>query len=106
MEICLTVVGGKHKGREIPIRGSEFLIGRDARCNLRPSSPDVSRKHCALLVRDDQVFLRDYGSDKGTLLNGRMLVSGELQMEDGDLIEVGPLVFRLSLPDPAARRSN
>jgi pSer/pThr/pTyr-binding forkhead associated (FHA) protein len=105
MEVSLTVVGGKHKGREIPIRLTEFLIGRDAKCNLRPASPDVGREHCALRVRKGHVFLRDFGSRAGTLLNGRRLVSGELQLEDGDLIEVGPLTFRLNLGDLGARRA-
>lgn len=95
MQVHLSVAGGIHDGRRIPISVSEFLIGRDPKCHLRPASNDVSRLHCAIVIRNGIVFLRDYGSSNGTYLNKRMLVHGELQLEDGDLIQVGPLTFKL-----------
>jgi pSer/pThr/pTyr-binding forkhead associated (FHA) protein len=97
MQVNLIVVGGVHNGRVIPIKGPEFLIGRDSKCQLRPASNDIDRQHCAIVLRDDRIFLRDYGSRQGTRLNRRTLLGGELQLEDGDTIEVGPLVFKLGL---------
>lgn len=97
MAVILTVMGGVHNGRQIPITIPEFLIGRDPRCHLRPASDDVSRMHCAIVTRQGRAFLRDYGSSNGTILNRRMLVHGELQLEDGDTIEVGPLRFKIAL---------
>jgi pSer/pThr/pTyr-binding forkhead associated (FHA) protein len=98
MHVALKVVNGIHRNKVIPITVPEFKIGRDPSCQLRPASEDVSREHCAIIIRPDQrVFLRDYGSRNGTILNHRMLVHGELQLENGDLIEVGPLTFRLSI---------
>ncbi|HMP01858.1 MAG TPA: FHA domain-containing protein [Gemmatales bacterium] len=98
MHVALTVVNGVHRNKVIPIHGSEFKIGRDPDCQLRPASEDVSREHCAIIVRPDhRVFLRDYGSRNGTILNHRMLVHGELQLENGDVIQLGPLTFRLTL---------
>src|SRR5262249_3607442 len=103
MQLSLVVVGGVHHGREIPIPVPEFRIGRDAKCHLRPASDDVSRMHCALIQHPDgRVFLRDYCSSNGTILNRRMLVHGEMQLEDGDTIEVGPLMFRLRIVKPGA----
>jgi pSer/pThr/pTyr-binding forkhead associated (FHA) protein len=97
MQIVLTVMGGVHNGREIPINVPVFLIGRDPSCHLRPASPEVSRQHCALVIRGERAFLRDYGSRNGTNLNHRVLMHGELQLEDGDFIEVGPLAFKVAL---------
>jgi len=106
MQVSLTVVGGVHDGRKIGINVPEFLIGRDAKCHLRPASNDVSRLHCAIVIRQGIVFLRDYGSSNGTYLNKRMLVHGELQLEDGDLIQVGPLTFRIAIAsEPSPRPS-
>ena len=103
MQLFLVVVGGVQHGREIPIPVTEFRIGRDAKCHLRPASDDVSRMHCALIQHPDgRVFLRDYGSSNGTILNRRMLVHGEMQLEDGDTIEVGPLMFRLKFVNAEA----
>jgi pSer/pThr/pTyr-binding forkhead associated (FHA) protein len=97
MQVVLTVVGGVHNGRQIPITVPVFLIGRDPACHLRPASPEVSRQHCAVVIRDQYAFLRDYGSRNGTTVNHRVLMHGELQLEDGDALEVGPLVFKVTL---------
>jgi pSer/pThr/pTyr-binding forkhead associated (FHA) protein len=106
MPLSLVVVGGVNHGKEIPITVPEFRIGRDAKCHLRPASDDVSRMHCALVVHPDQrVFLRDYGSSNGTILNRRVLVHGELSLEDGDTIEVGPLMFRIKMASAAPATS-
>lgn len=101
MPIVLTVVSEANRGRQIHITVPEFKIGRDPDCHLRPASGDISRLHCAIVRKHGRVFLRDYGSSNGTLLNHRLLVHGELQLEDNDLIEVGPLAFRVSLPADA-----
>jgi predicted component of type VI protein secretion system len=97
MTATLTVVGGVQGGRDIPIHGPEFIIGRDPKCHLRPTSNDVSRQHCAFVFHEELVLLRDYGSRNGTLVNGRLLLNGALQLADGDMIQVGPLVFRMNL---------
>ena len=97
MQVNLTVLGGVHNGREIPLRAAEFVIGRDPSCHLRPASNEVSRRQCALVQRNGRVFLKDYGSRNGTVVNQRVLAGGELQLADGDLIEVGPLAFRVGL---------
>lgn len=97
MTVTLTVMGGKHNGRQIPVHVPEFRIGRDQRCHLRPNSPDVSRFHCAIIQRPKGVFIKDYGSKNGTLVNHRLLQGGELQLQDGDIIEVGPLAFIVSI---------
>ena len=101
MKVALTVMGGKHSGRVIPVNVAEFRIGRDRHCHLRPNSPDVSRFHCAIIRRPSGVFVRDFGSKNGTVVNHRMLVGGELQLQDGDIIEVGRLAFMVTIELPA-----
>jgi len=95
MEVNLIVATGVHKGRQIPITTTTFLIGRAKHCHLRPIRADVGREHCAVVVRDERVFLRDFGSLNGTILNRRVMVQGEVQLADGDVFEVGPLHFRV-----------
>jgi predicted component of type VI protein secretion system len=96
MPVKLTVLKGVHEGRQIPISVAEFAIGRDPTCQLRPASKDVHWQHCTVVTREDGVFLRD-DAGRGTYLNQRMLVGGEMQLADGDLIRVGPLGFRVNL---------
>jgi predicted component of type VI protein secretion system len=80
----------------IPVARSPFLIGRDPGCHLRPSSPLVSKRHCALLVRQGKVFLRDFDSTNGTFLNDRQ-VKGEIEVLDGDRLRAGPLTFGVGI---------
>lgn len=101
MKVALTVMGGKHNGRVIPVNVPEFRIGRDRQCHLRPNSPDVSRFHCAIVRRPGGVFIKDFGSKNGTIVNQRVLVGGELQLQDGDVIEVGRLAFLVTIEMPA-----
>jgi predicted component of type VI protein secretion system len=82
--------------REIPIRLSQFVIGRDPECHLRPASPLVSKRHCAILVREGKVFLRDFDSTNGTFLNQEPL-KGEKELKDGDEVKVGPLQFQVKI---------
>ncbi len=96
MKLRLIVVGGVHEGKAIPITLPQFVIGRDPQCQLRPASAAISKRHCAVLVRGSQVFVRDFGSTNGTFVNGE-LVQGEVELHDGDQLKVGPLEFTVGL---------
>ena len=65
--VRLIVEVGRAKGREIDLRAPRFLIGRDQQCQLRPNSNAISRLHTAIEQRDGRVFVRDLGSQIGTL---------------------------------------
>jgi pSer/pThr/pTyr-binding forkhead associated (FHA) protein len=95
MQKSLVALGGMNHGKVIPLIVNEFRIGRDAGCHLRPASTDVSRLHCAIMTKPDgRVFIRDLSSANGTIVNERYLIGGELQLHDGDVLEIGPLMFR------------
>src|SRR5260370_34367046 len=97
MKVRLVVVTpGKWEGKEIPITLPQFIIGRDEKCNLRPSSPLISKRHCAILVRGSQAFLRDFGSTNGTFINDKR-IDGERELENADRLTIGPLHFEFRL---------
>jgi len=96
MAVNLIVLRGVHEGRRIPIAVSEFLIGRDPSCHLRPASKSVQWQHCAIVTKWGRTFLRDESGAEGTLLNRRLLVGGEVQLAEGDQIAVGPLLFQVT----------
>ncbi|WP_439626485.1 FHA domain-containing protein [Gemmata sp.] len=99
--MSLVVASGSHQGKVIPINSPQFTIGREAQCNLRPASQAISKKHCGIIVRDDNVFLVDYGSTNGTLVNDVLVRGEEVPVEDGTLVMVGPLDFRLRVEQEA-----
>jgi pSer/pThr/pTyr-binding forkhead associated (FHA) protein len=98
MKIGLVVVKGKPEGMEIPLPVPQFLIGRDPRCNLRPSSEAVSKIHCAILQKKEGVFVRDMKSTNGTFINNDRIFD-EIKVKDGDLLRVGPLVLALKIEE-------
>jgi pSer/pThr/pTyr-binding forkhead associated (FHA) protein len=100
MKVSLVVMDGAHKGKEIPIKSPQFIIGRDPQCQLRPASPMISRKHCALVAREGKIFLHDFGSTNGTQVNDQR-VNGEVELHNEDRIKVDPLVFQIRIATPA-----
>jgi pSer/pThr/pTyr-binding forkhead associated (FHA) protein len=97
MKLSLVVSSpGKGEGKVIPITLSQFLIGRDPQCQLRPASAVISKRHCAILVRNGKVFVRDFDSTNGTFVNEQP-VKGERELANDDVLMVGPLNFRVVL---------
>jgi pSer/pThr/pTyr-binding forkhead associated (FHA) protein len=97
MEVKLIVASGKNRGKEIPLPGQQFLIGRGEGCQLRPASERISRKHCAILVAEGRVTVRDLGSTNGTVVNGER-IAGERELKNGDKLNVGGVLeFEIQL---------
>ncbi len=94
MRVKLKVLQGTSEGKEIAIPVSKFFIGRGEDCHLRPKSDAISRHHCALLITDSQVAIRDFGSKNGTFVNGEA-VDSVCILNAGDTIGVGSLEFEL-----------
>ena len=74
--------------REIPILGGEFLLGRGTDCDLRLHDTAISRHHCLIRVRGQEVNLVDLGSSNGTYLNGTRVLS-QTALQTGDEIRLG-----------------
>jgi len=51
-----------------------------------------------LRVTDERGSIRDLGSRNGTLVNGKRVV-GEMKLDEGDLLQVGPLVFEVQIDE-------
>lgn len=102
MKLSLVVAtAGKALGQVIPITLAQFVIGRDPQCNLRPASALISKRHCAILIKNGQVFVRDFDSTNGTFINDKP-VKGELPMQHDDVLKVGPLAFKVRIEDQAS----
>jgi len=94
VDVKLKVRTGPHAGREIPIQGSKFLIGRSEDCHLRPTSDMISRHHCVIIVDESYLEVRDFGSKNGTCVNGER-VAAVRELHAGDVIAIGPIEFEV-----------
>jgi len=91
MELILSVANSKANVKRVVLK-SDTLIGRHAACDLRVASDLVSRRHCLLVLRAGQVWVRDLGSANGTFLNSvRLAPYDDVPLERGQELAIGPL---------------
>src|SRR5258708_34797447 len=113
MKLSLVVMTpGKQEGKSLEVKLTQFVIGRDPQCHLRPASPMISTRHCAILQRDGKVFLRDFDSTNGSFVNDQP-IKGEVELQNEDRLKIGPLLFTVRMeatapvnrptPPPATR---
>jgi predicted component of type VI protein secretion system len=101
MKVRLVVASGVHQGKEIAIPGTQFLIGRDPSCQLRPASQMVSKQHCAIVIKDSKVYIKDFGSTNGTFVNDEQLAANAaVEAVPGTRVKVGPLDFSIEFTLP------
>lgn len=62
---------------------SQFLIGRDSRCDLCEPLPYLSSRHAMISCHGGQYYLSDCGSTAGTYLNGSP-ISGAVALRKDD----------------------
>jgi diguanylate cyclase (GGDEF)-like protein len=93
---CLVTIYGPGLGGKWLLDRPETLIGRGSSCNLIVGLGDISRRHCRVLLRDEQVLLEDLGSTNGTWLNDDMIESGvPVPLRSGDHINLGGVIFKM-----------
>jgi pSer/pThr/pTyr-binding forkhead associated (FHA) protein len=105
MELTLRVMTGRNAGQVVRVPVTKFLIGRCEDCHLRPHSDLISRHHCAILIDNGVVAVRDFNSKNGTFVNGEKVI-GQTTLKTGDQLSVGQLVFEVhaSHGDPLQRK--
>ena len=98
--VKLIVQRGAKRGTEVIIRREQALLGRSRSCQICIPAPQVSRQHCAILIENGQVLVRDLGSTNGTFVNGVQI--SEQQLTTGDTLTIGNVVFLVRIETPGA----
>ncbi len=91
METPITILAGLPPRSEL-LRSDNVVIGRAAEVDLTLSHPEVSRRHCRILFENDNWFVEDLGSQRGTSINGNR-ISGRTALKLGDQIQIGPVTL-------------
>ncbi len=92
------ILVSEQNGSEIQLSRSASLIGRSSDCDVIIKKPDVSKRHCRILLRIDGAEVEDLNSVNGTTLNGEPVTRNHLS--DGDRLEVADYAFRVKLHFP------
>jgi len=103
-QVTVMVVRGPLAGRTLVYTEPDTcLIGRNPDCHLVvPDDKDhvkVSRYQCRLEIHPPSVRLHDLKSRNGTVVAGRA-VTGEVDLRDGDEVELGATVLRVGVLRP------
>jgi predicted component of type VI protein secretion system len=77
----------RYMQHDLELAEGEFVVGRNASCQLSLDDPLVSRRHARFLVGEG-VILEDLQSRNGVLVNGQR-IHGQLALEVGDRILIG-----------------
>jgi pSer/pThr/pTyr-binding forkhead associated (FHA) protein len=96
MQAVLVMFRSDGERRSFSITRSITVVGRREDCDLRIPLGDVSRKHCRVVMDGDSLRLEDLGSSNGTYHNG-VRVEKDADLQAGDSIQVGPVVFVLQV---------
>jgi len=93
MSAKLVILTGKHQGKKMALsEGCKFIVGRDEGVAIRLATSEVSRRHCAIRIREGVASIEDLGSRNGTLVNDQP-IKKRTRLKSGDLLKVGPMLF-------------
>ena len=98
-EIFLERVGTNHEefadpAGGIPVTRFPFVIGRGSHCDSVIRHELVSRNHCSLFLKGEDIWVRDLGSRNGTTLNGKPLTEPQ-PVQEGDILKIAHLFFNM-----------
>lgn len=100
----LIIQSGKLRGKRLVLPDNEIFIGRDEDCHVRLTSSLISRKHCALEGTPEGLWVRDLGSQNGTLVND-VPITDRVLLKAGDVLQVGAIQFQVPVQRPMAEPS-
>jgi hypothetical protein len=76
---------------EVPLA---VVIGRSSDCDLPMDDTFLSSRHARFSNDDGDLFVEDLGSTNGTYVNAEP-VRGRVQLERGDIVQVGGVLFEV-----------
>ncbi len=78
----------RYQNHDLELVEGEFVVGRNASCQLSLDDPLVSRRHATFNVHADSVTVEDLGSRNGVMVNGER-IPGRVILRPGDRIQIG-----------------
>src|SRR5579859_5246865 len=96
----LVVLSEGMTGRSYELKVDKTTIGRVEDNAFQIAEPSVSSHHCEILLRGNDVIVKDLNSTNGTFVNGEK-VSDESPLKPGQILRLGQIEMRLETDAPA-----
>lgn len=97
MSARLIIMTGKHQGKKMALtEGCKLVVGRDEGVAVRLATSEVSRRHCAIRLREGVASVEDLGSRNGTQIND-VTITKRTRLKSGDILRIGPMLFQFEV---------
>ena len=96
----LVVLSAGMTGRTQELKVDKTTIGRVEDNTFQIAEASVSSHHCEVLLRGNEVLVRDLNSTNGTFINGEKV--SESVIKPGQILRLGQIEMRLDTDTPAA----
>ncbi|ENV95945.1 FHA domain-containing protein [Acinetobacter calcoaceticus] len=92
----LQAITGEITGQEISI-DRDMLVGRHQDADVLLQAAEISRRHAALLLKDQLLWVQDLNSSNGTFIND-IRIEQEKQLHEGDIVQFASFKFSVLAP--------
>ncbi|UYL10162.1 FHA domain-containing protein [Bdellovibrio sp. SKB1291214] len=79
---ALRILSGPQAGGILELKMGRNLVGRAPNCDIKITSPGVSKEHSEIVVYSDKIVVTDLKSSNGTYLNGVRMQTGLMRLGD------------------------
>ena len=95
----LVVLTATMTGRTHELKVEKTTIGRLEDNTFQIAEPSVSSHHCEILLRGNEIVVRDLNSTNGTFINGEKV--SEKALKPGEVLRLGQIELRLETDAPS-----
>jgi pSer/pThr/pTyr-binding forkhead associated (FHA) protein len=96
----LVLLSAGMTGRTHDLKAEKTTVGRVEDNSFQIAEPSVSSHHAELLLRGNDVIVRDLNSTNGTFINGVKI--NESPIKPGQILRLGQIEMRLETDTPPA----
>ncbi len=96
----LVVLSEGLTGRTHELKAEQTTVGRLEDNSFQVPDPSVSSHHCEVILKGQEVLVRDLGSTNGSFINGERIT--EAMLRPSQILRLGQVEIRLEGDVPAA----
>lgn len=93
-DFIIKIIGGAMRGTKLPIRKSQFTMGRSSEADIHIQDTLISRIHCKISFENGTWCLEDLNSTNGTWIVGQK-VTGKVLLPLKTSVRMGKTIFEL-----------
>jgi pSer/pThr/pTyr-binding forkhead associated (FHA) protein len=94
----LVLLSAGMTGRTHELKAEKTTVGRVEDNSFQIAEPSVSSHHCEVMLRGNDIIVKDLNSTNGTFINGEKVIEGPLK--PGQILRLGQIEMRLETDTP------